>query len=1597
MPRLGEAQNPGPRDHEARVFTANLTSAGGGWSLIRDLPWSVALLQETRQRQDSEARADARRRGWQVIPGERDADGRDLVWIVAKEGAISEVKLGLGPRAVGAVWSPGGPTALRLYNIYGQVDRRAEAKAETSELVRACVEEAESQGQCPALVGGDLNTTTEELECAADLAVSGWADLSAEPTCATGTAKLPRRIDVLLSNRQLQWRAGAVEIDWCTGLAVHATQAFRVELGRAPMVLQWRPKKLPMEEEKASREEAWDKAAVVAAQQWGRLQSDDPDEVFEALEAVIAEYHHARHGESKDLIQRGGEAKWGRREPRQHDGTAETAEAAACGRRWRRLVELAKMWPPVGPIGKNAYDILEALRKTEKNETVWKEKLSRCADKAGVTSLVAAAVEDYSKARAADRSARRSRWRKWVRETIRTQPGRVWTWVREGARPTQFPTAVHTTEGGEEHQEMRQLRGVEDWWWGLWGSHTEPQWSELHGYLGVYKEFSEYQAGVDWDRGSVGAVFAKMANKAPGPDGRVAKELRDWPPPLLDLVARLYRAVEQAGRWPETLRHAMVAMLPKKGTGARDDYRPITLLTVLYRAWARAHSDGMRSWLRANQVARQKDLVGADIQAYELALQLAWGRREGTPVSGVAIDWSKCYDNISLDLIPVVSKAAGLPQRVWRPVLDMYRAPRSVLMNGCISRPRVPTHGITAGCPLAGEVLALIAHMLVRALRDLGPEVRARPYVDDLTASTTGGAGASATVAKIWDVVGTFGHVMRWSAATTKCARFSTSKDVRRQLCATPGPPVQDVFLDLGVAQHTTGSRDTTAAHARDLKALQKMSRVRTLQLDFKWRCRMVASSGLPTALYGLESHPASDERLRVLRSAAFEAIWKSGNRSAIEIVVSIHAPWRADPGAVAIVQPLVQLVKALRAEIVTTRQLDELLEAGDTVGPIAAVAGAIRRGKLQYLGHGRLQIGQEVVPLAETPRAQLTLQLVAQHRLIQVQEAARRRASHRGFHDGVDVEVTLKHQRCGSLKPATMACLRLLQAGGAMTQDIAAVRLGRGTAECPHCGQGEETLEHRLHNCHRWDKVRTDAIGDKSWEDICRQVPRPTLLTGLMPRNPALEEIRRSAEAAARWPDTRTLEGRVWTDGSAIHNDDPLLARAGWAVVARVNGALVEVAGGRVPGRQTSGRAELCALVWVSRCPGEAVMVTDNRSVQQGAARCSPGAPEDLCEGRNGDLWALVRRRVHVQWIKSHMDWPQAEARGFTREDFDGNHVADEAAGRWAMTAAPPEEVVADRKNTVAAVLAYQKVVASVQEASMDTTHARAHRRRLARRPIVGLIRRRAKAPQKQPLRKQVGPRPPVVHDLCLEQGPPAAQFGRAAGAQQGRPGGGRGGGPHHHWRMQCQTCGRAAHHTSAWGKLANSLCLASEAARACTRRVATHEVVRCAGGWACLRCGLTGTARRRAAMTRARCPIRGFYDATGEAIPHAVEWTRYHFGLSAAWRGWAAGRPIEEELTPPSRRVGQGAAMDELGRLLGLRWTPHWIVGSRGREVCLRCGSGPHKQGAQELKGRPCPALRPIRAAAAVLIRAGVFADALRDAPYIWRAKVDRDLGAR
>ena len=84
-----------------------------------------------------------------------------------------------------------------------------------------------------------------------------------------------------------------------------------------------------------------------------------------------------------------------------------------------------------------------------------------------------------------------------------------------------------------------------------------------------------------------------------------------------------------------------------------------------------------------------------------------------------------------------------------------------------------------------------------------------------------------------------------------------------------------------------------------------------------------------------------------------------------------------------------------------------------------------------------------------------------------------------------------------------------------------------------------------------------------------------------------------------------------------------------------------------------------------LSQGQGRLHIVTDSKYVAGGITKVLAGAK---LRGKHQDLWDAIGRfqdRIQgVTWVKAHLTWEEARARGIDREHWDLNRRADIEAG---------------------------------------------------------------------------------------------------------------------------------------------------------------------------------------------------------------------------------------------------------------------------------------------------------------------------------------------
>ena len=162
-----------------------------------------------------------------------------------------------------------------------------------------------------------------------------------------------------------------------------------------------------------------------------------------------------------------------------------------------------------------------------------------------------------------------------------------------------------------------------------------------------------------------------------GLDGWRRSELALLPRQWWDLMAQCFETVERTGGWPDGLTQAVVPLIPKEGGDATpQNQRPITVLPVLYRAWAGMRYDDLREWQAS---WAEECMFGgiAEVEAAMAALETALESEEAmldlSPLIAAFLDYSKFCDQLPREILwPLARHWGAPPPQIMKAVEAFY-------------------------------------------------------------------------------------------------------------------------------------------------------------------------------------------------------------------------------------------------------------------------------------------------------------------------------------------------------------------------------------------------------------------------------------------------------------------------------------------------------------------------------------------------------------------------------------------------------------------------------------------------------------------------------------------------------------------------------------------------------------------------------------------------------------------------------------------------------------------------------------------------------------------------------------------------------------
>ena len=271
--------------------------------------------------------------------------------------------------------------------------------------------------------------------------------------------------------------------------------------------------------------------------------------------------------------------------------------------------------------------------------------------------------------------------------------------------------------------------------------HSEPDHDTF------FQQYGRYITQFDTDVSEITCeslcqTIISTPDSASGLDGWAFKDLKllaSYTPEVFTPFVQLLRVVETTGKWPQALVSGFCSLIPKTTDAPLSplDLRPITVLSALYRIWARMRAKELtRTWQEGWIVSGAfggRSKRGAEALIYGVMSDLE-ASSDTVFVGGLSFDLVKAFDRIPHQLLGEILTKMHMPELIRKPYAGMLRqATRRYKLATSLDYESQIYGGIIQGCPLSMMAMNAVTNIWMRLLDDQCSLCMSRSYVDDLS------------------------------------------------------------------------------------------------------------------------------------------------------------------------------------------------------------------------------------------------------------------------------------------------------------------------------------------------------------------------------------------------------------------------------------------------------------------------------------------------------------------------------------------------------------------------------------------------------------------------------------------------------------------------------------------------------------------------------------------------------------------------------------------------------------------------------------------------------------------------------------------------
>ena len=483
------------------------------------------------------------------------------------------------------------------------------------------------------------------------------------------------------------------------------------------------------------------------------------------------------------------------------------------------------------------------------------------------------------------RAERIKRWKDLIPKLWHERPSVIYRWL-EGDSPAWGSLPILTASGMQCTTVEEVDASVQDYWvQKIWRMHADKDEGERWAAFESSAFFLHLPRCdfpcAEWTKERVVEVLRHFRDgTSPGVRGIPVGVWKSLPEPFFQAVADLLGRVETVGEWPDELVKAYVAMIPKASGGTRpQDQRPITVLDVVYRIWAKGIVLTWAPILHGTYLGSAAMGFRAQSGTLHLAQLLQdvifLQQRRGQELWLVSFDLEKCFPSLPWWGLFGVLARVGVDARIVTCLRNFYRQLRHRFRYGQVDGSEwFMANGLAQGCPASPDLMNILfepfhrwAAAQSKGVSVVNTVVASVSFAADVTLVATSLEELRFLVAGYYEWCALLGVRLNATKTQLWCNRGAVGRQVRLKFgTETVALATRATFRVVGIE---LGANERAATDAQFSSRLQKAlltgKRLFGLDVPAAVAAHMWRTTVLAQGLYGCEIRNVTHNQLRPL------------------------------------------------------------------------------------------------------------------------------------------------------------------------------------------------------------------------------------------------------------------------------------------------------------------------------------------------------------------------------------------------------------------------------------------------------------------------------------------------------------------------------------------------------------------------------------------------------------------------------------------------------------------------------------------------------------------------------------------------------------